>query len=163
MNQKHLTPAQFDALLIGDRDDAAARHLQACPACAAEVAEVRSSLILLSGAITGMAKAERFHHNTRTTLLAPPTRRPIFRLTATLALAASVAIVAAVLPVGRLMHPPTVHTPITASTHTQESDEALLTEIDQQLSASVPEALEPLQDPTGAQAKTATPATNKKD
>ncbi|SFS08921.1 hypothetical protein SAMN05421771_1559 [Granulicella pectinivorans] len=159
----HLTPGQLDALLIGDRNDAATRHLEACPSCAAEVAEMRTSLTLLSEAITSMAKAELFHHNTRTSLLTSTTKRPVFRLVATFALAASVAVVAAILPVGRLMHPPAAHPAITATANTVESDEALLTEIDQQLSASVPEALEPLQDPTGGQTKTVTPTTSKKD
>jgi anti-sigma factor RsiW len=165
MNKTHLTPGQLDALLIGDRDDAATRHLEACPACAAELSDMRASISLLSSTVTNIAQVVRFRHNTHSSMLSSPVasrRRPIFHLTATLALAASVAIIAAVVPVGRLIHPPTAQAPIAAPARTLESDEALLTEIDQQLSASVPEALAPLEDPTSSQPKTAT-STNKKD
>jgi anti-sigma factor RsiW len=154
---EHLTPAQFDALLIGDTHPAAASHLAACAPCTAEFSALHASIGQLSAALTNMAREELLRRNNQFSLLntrrnAP--RRPIFRLTATLALAASVAIVAAVVPFGHLVHQPVAHAPITAPVSTVQSDEALLNEINQQLSASVPSALAPLADPSGDQIST---------
>jgi len=156
MNE-HLTPAQFDALLIGDTNPGATEHLAACATCTAEFAATRSSIGQLTEALTGMAhhsrqeRQERFRRDTPATILSfrsASTKRPVRRLTATFALAASVAIVAAVIPFSHMTHPPVVKAPIAAPVSTVQSDEALLNEIDQQLSASVPEALAPLEDPT---------------
>jgi hypothetical protein len=164
MNE-HLTPAQIDALLIGDTNPEAAQHLAACPTCTAEFAATRSSLAHLSEALTCMAQQERFRRNTQATILnfrATPTGRPVRRMT--FALAATIALAAAILPFTHMAAPPATKAPVAAPTSTVQSDEALLNEIDQQLSASVPQALAPLEDPSGSQATHSNPnPTDKKD
>lgn len=158
----HLTAAQLDGVLIGDTNPAAQAHLRSCPACAAQVAATRASFTRFSEALTSMAQSERSQPVRRPVLIDSfASRRPMRRLTATFALAASVAIVAAAVPYGRIAPPPAVKTPVAAAPPSVQSDEALLNEIDQQLSASVPAALAPLEDPTGSQASTTSTTPNK--
>jgi len=164
----HLTAAQLDGILIGDTNSAALAHIESCPTCAAELDTTRSSITLFGEALTSMAQNERSRLAPRPTLIDSfSAKRPIRRLTATLALAASVAIVATVVPFGHLMPPPAVKTPPPVPVSSVQSDEALLNEIDQQLSASVPAALAPLEDPTdptgGQTSTTPSNANNKKD
>lgn len=155
MNE-HLTPAQFDALLIGDTNPSALpltaqEHLSTCATCTAEFANTRSLLGHLSEALTGMAREQPFRRNTPATLLnfrSAAAKRPVRRFTATFALAASFALAAAILPFTHMAAPPATKAPISTPASTVQSDEALLNDIDQQLSASVPQALALLEDPT---------------
>ena len=163
MNGDHLTSRQLDCLLIGDTDNTATAHIATCETCAAEVATMRSSIAMLSDSLTGMSDHARLRRNLLAgmqgeRLVTPARTWP--RMISTFALAGSVAILAAVVPLSHLMHPPTPAAPVITQTHSVESDEALLNEIDQQLSTNVPEALAPLEDPTGTQPQS---ATNKKN
>ena len=141
----HLTTEQLDELLAGGgRDDRAARHLRFCAVCAREVAGLRGAIGGLREGLTEMAARDRG------SLRAARVERirPVRRVPAYLALAASVAIVAVLVPLGRTVHPP-VTTPDAGTVRSVAADEALLQEIDQQVSASVPAALEPLENPAG--------------
>lgn len=151
----HLTGAEMDRVLVGDADEAVRVHLLGCAACAAEVEGVRSAVGLLCSALTEMADAERFRQGSGASLLSFKPVRPIRRAPAYLALAASLAVVAALVPFGRIARGPAVKAPApVVVAQSVESDEALLNEIDQQLSASVPSALAPLEDPAGEQTAT---------
>ncbi len=173
---RHLTEAQMDGLLHGETgqteaDDAVARHLHRCPLCAAELSELRGSIGLLRTAATEFAARSTTARTAGIRLAATASTRGSRNLRwmpATLALAASLAVMAALAPISSLVHghdsaaKPTSSGSVTPTQdHSVAEDDALLREIDQQLSASVPTALEPLADP--AQTNNSTPNPTKKD
>jgi hypothetical protein len=143
----HLTSAQLDHLLFdrlsGDQE-AANPHLQNCELCRAELASLRSTFgSLRSGATLAAARHQR--------LAADPHRatRPM-RLIGSLAAAAVVLAVS--LPVA-LRHPSPAHpniaqapqtNPAATSNAASLSDEQLLTTVQGDLAASVPDSMLPL-------------------
>jgi hypothetical protein len=173
---KHLSAAQIDGLLHGDAgqgeaDEAVAQHLHRCPLCAAELAELRGSIGLLRTAATEFAVRSTAARHEGIRLAKPvPARatRNLRWMPATLALAASLAVAAGLAPVSSLVraHFSAIKAAAPRAVgrtpeHSVADDDALLREIDQQLSTSVPTALEPLADP--AANDTTTPNPTKKD
>jgi hypothetical protein len=170
---KHLTAAQIDGLLHGDagQDEAVAQHLHRCPLCAAELAELRGSIGLLRTAVTEFAVRGTMARHEGIRLAKPIGARATRNLRwtpATLALAASLAVAAGLAPVSSLVreHFSAIKAAAPRAVgrtpeHSVADDDALLREIDQQLSTSVPTALEPLADP--AANDTTTPNPTKKD
>lgn len=159
---QHLTSEQMDGLLFAHdagRDEAAALHLKACPACSAELAELRSSLGVFREATTELAERRRPRQNLLSSR--PTSARDGFRsVPAYFALAASLAVTAVIVPLVRPLRKPEAPVPIKVSEPAvAPDDDALLMEIDQQLDASVPAVMEPLADPTGNHRKHAAPET----
>jgi len=163
----HLTHEQFcDLILAGSPHPLSSdfatleQHLCACPSCSEELTRLSRSLTLFREASSGFAQqqlAEIRAHRTEAVLPAPHTlARPLYWASA------AVLALAVLAPFG-LQHG-SARTPapdaaaITTSSHTQESDEALLEEIDQDISASVPSSMRPLVDPVAS--TTATSAGN---
>lgn len=151
----HLTHEQLCDVLLADssspRDSIPTivqQHLQACLLCSAELESLRSSLSLFHQASTAYAGQVFAQSPMRKGSIAPPERyltQPLYWATA------AVLLVAASFPF--TMHRPQPQTPpITASlsTHSTESDDALLDDIDQKLSADLPSPMEPLADPAPA-------------
>jgi len=124
-------------------------HLRACPACSDELTRLSRSLTLFREASTSFARHEFAAMHARraheTVLPAPHSlARPLYWVAAVLALAALV-------PLG-LHHPRAGQSPPAGSISapaapTQASDEALLEEINQDLSAGVPSPMRPLDNP----------------
>jgi hypothetical protein len=152
----HLTHEQLSDLILAcgphplSSDFAALdEHLRACPACSEELTRLSRSLTLFRETSTSFARhefaaihASRAHE---TVLPAPHSlARPLYWVAAVLALAALV-------PLG-LHHSragqssPVVSATAPAAT-TQASDDALLEEINQDLSVGVPSPMRPLDDP----------------
>jgi hypothetical protein len=131
-------------------------HLQACPVCSAELKSLRDSLSHFRDASVGYARQEFAHSYARRSSIAPPhsfLSQPLYWT------AAALIFVAALFPLSmNRQHSVSNSIAATASVAQQtESDEALLTDIDQKVSADVPSPMEPLADPTaGANSATST-------
>jgi hypothetical protein len=139
-------------------------HLRACPLCAAELSSLQASLGNFQAATTSFANQELsllrslYPNRIPNRINVPATPRPAIHLyqkpfawtiAAGLVVAASIG---TLVPHG-LRHQPALHTAsavvaaIHPSTPAAESDQALLEEVDDDLSANVPSAMQPLSDP----------------
>ena len=137
--------------------DIVQEHLRACLICAAELRSLRDSLSHFREASVSYARQEFAQSYAQRSSIAPPhsyLSQPLYWT------AAAVVFVAALFPLS--MHrqrpaSPVARTTATTSLTTTESDEALLADIDQKVSADVPSPMEPLADPTaGAASATST-------
>jgi hypothetical protein len=173
----HLTDDQLGELLdsasVNDGSahlEAAEAHLLTCADCTAELAGLREALSLFQQASTAHADSEfaRLREQGRPAYRVFPAQRPYSR--GLFWLAASAVLMAGILPLEmRWQRIPSAPAAVAGtSTHTAESDEALLEDINQELSASVPAPMQALADPTGSstsadsQASTQ-PSTQRKD
>jgi anti-sigma factor RsiW len=151
----HLTHEQLCDVILADsslpQESTSAivqEHLQACLHCSAELESLRASLSLFREASTSYANNQQF---TRSLLqrgsIAPPQHiltQPLYWA------AAAVLLVAASFPFSlyRQQHRPLPTATAVVAPNNAESDEALLEDVDQTLSADVPSPMEPLADPT---------------
>jgi hypothetical protein len=144
-------------------------HLRACPLCAAELQSLQVSLENFQAATTSFANQElsllrslypnRIPNRINTRSIGSAAPRPaihlyqkpfVWAMAAGLVVAASVG---SLVPHG-LHHQPALHSAsavvaaIHPSTPTAESDQALLDEVDNDLSSNVPSAMQPLSDPS---------------
>jgi hypothetical protein len=154
----HLTHQQLCDLLIATPEETSPQlerlreHLRDCPACADEFASIRQPLARFHSATTAWAG-----HNAATrswTLPAPPAPIPLapFRRRAGWLLAAATLLLAAGVPFAIHHHSSSnpAH-PVAAATSQPSNpigDEALLEEVNQTLSSSIPSPMQPLADPT---------------
>jgi hypothetical protein len=138
--------------------DVVHEHLRACLICSAELRSLRDSLSHFRDASVSYARQEFAQSYAQRSSIAPPhsfLSQPLYWT------AAAVVFVAALFPLSmHRQHPaaPVIQTIATSpSLQATESDEALLADIDQKLSADVPSPMEPLADPTaGAISTTST-------
>ena len=138
--------------------DVVHEHLRACLICSAELRSLRDSLSHFRDASVSYARQEFAHSHAQRSSIAPPhsfLSQPLYWA------AAAVVFVAALFPLSMHRHhpvPAVIGTTSTSSSRqTPESDEALLADIDQKVSADVPSPMEPLADPTaGATSTTST-------
>lgn len=135
--------------------DVVHEHLRACLICSAELRSLRDSLSHFRDASVSYARQEFAQSYARRSSIAPPhsfLSQPLYWA------AAAVVFVAALFPLSMHRHRPApalIGTTTTSpSRQTTESDEALLADIDQKLSADVPSPMEPLADPTAGAAST---------
>jgi hypothetical protein len=122
-------------------------HLRACLHCSAELESLRASLSLFREASTSYAGQQFVRSCMKTGSIAPPQHfltQPLYWA------AAAVLLVAASFPINlyRQQHHPVPAATAVVAPHIAESNEALLEEVDQTLSADVPSPMEPLADPT---------------
>ncbi|MBB5319006.1 hypothetical protein [Tunturibacter empetritectus] len=154
----HLTHEQLCDVLLADSSlpsagadretDVVDQHLQACLICAAELKSLRDSLSHFRDASVAYSRQEFAHSYARRSSIAPPhsvLSQPLYWA------AAAVVFVAALFPIS--LHQQSAarsaaKTAAAVSSQTAESDEALLSDIDQKVSADVPSAMEPLANPT---------------
>jgi anti-sigma factor RsiW len=133
--------------------DAIHDHLDGCYACSAELATLNQSLSAFRNASHSMA--QRQFSSLHRSAFSPTQGRKWMVQPLYFALAAAL-LVATAVPLALPHHPsaiqPAAHQIESAqsspSARNAESDEALLEGIDQDLSASVPEPMQPLADPT---------------
>jgi hypothetical protein len=155
MNTLHLTHEQLCDLLLeasplpAESDsDIVQEHLRACLLCAAELESLRSSLSLFRSAASSYASQQLVRFPLQRGSIAPPQRylsQPLYWA------AVAILLVAASFPLSlHRQHPPAPAAVSIAASHSteMESDNALLEDIDQKLSADVPSPMEPLADPT---------------
>jgi hypothetical protein len=152
----HLTHEQLcDVLLadspqqsVGDRDtDVVEQHLQACPICSAELKSLRDSLSHFRDASVAYSRQQFAQSYAQRSSIAPPhsvLSQPLYWA------AAAVIFVAALFPITLHRQSVAREAAKTAAVaaQTAESDEALLSDIDQRVSADVPSPMQPLADPT---------------
>ena len=149
----HLSHEQLCDLLLSepqpsDTPDVVQDHLRACLICSAELRSLRDSLSCFRDASVSYANQQLAQSSARRSSIIPPhsyLSQPLYWA------AAVVIFVAALFPLTmhRQPEPTTAQANVSvASPHAGESNEALLEDIDQKLSADVPSPLEPLADPT---------------
>jgi hypothetical protein len=152
----HLTHEQLcDVLLadssqqsVGDRDtDVVEQHLQACLICSAELKSLRDSLSHFRDASVAYSRQQFAQSYAQRSSIAPPhsvLSQPLYWA------AAAVIFVAALFPITLHRQSAAREAVRTAAMAAQnaESDEALLSDIDQRVSADVPSPMQPLADPT---------------
>jgi hypothetical protein len=160
----HLTHDQLCDLILSDSSlesesdsrnasDVVQSHLQACPVCSAELKSLRDSLTHFRDASASYARQAFAQSYAQRSSIAPPhsfLTQPLYWT------AAALVFVAALFPLSMHRQPremtPAVVGAQSASSQTLESDEALLADIDQKVSADVPSPMEPLADPTDGSA-----------
>lgn len=166
--ESHLTHEQLSNLLIADptvceldlelpasetdSDAHVAAHLHECAACSHELQQLRQAIGGFRDASVIYAARQPKHLAT-----ARPESFGFGRLSLWAATAAAAVVVAIAVPAGIHRQPQQVATPTIAAhaetpaapqAHTVESDEALLASIDQDLNASIPTSMAPLDNPT---------------
>ncbi len=151
----HLTHEQLCDVLLADsslqpagtdyHSDVVEQHLQACLICSAELKSLRDSLSHFRDASVAYSRQEFAQSYAQRSSIAPPhsfLSQPLYWA------AAVVIFVAALFPITlHQQHSATVKSAAEAS-QMAESDEALLADIDQKVSADVPSPMEPLANPT---------------
>jgi hypothetical protein len=156
----HLTHEQLCDLLViepapdlheAGRLDQLEEHLRDCEHCSAQLASLSQSLADFRSTTKAWASHEWTSQQANSRSLHPlrPTR--VLTLPALWAAAAAL-VIAAMLPLTQHHNAPPAPAPQAAAIATQtpanQSDEALLEEIDQTLSSSIPSPMQPLNDPT---------------
>lgn len=152
---RHLSHEQLCDILLapsaGDTSptlEAAEDHLRNCLMCSSELEGLRRSLIMFRQASKSYAEYAYAHPAIQSASIAPS---PRFRSHVLYWATAAALAIAVTLPFSLhhrqapMPHTKTAATPII--THSTQSDEALLDGIDQDLSADVPAAMQPLADP----------------
>ena len=143
---------EFEEAFTSDSDVVHA-HLRACLICSAELESLRDSLSHFRDASVSYSRQEFAQSYAQRSSIAPPhsyLSQPLYWT------AAALVFVAALFPLS--MHRQHSISSITMPTlsasssprQTAESDEALLTDIEQKVSADVPSPMEPLADPTAS-------------
>jgi len=138
---------------LNAESDVVQDHLRACLICSAELRSLRDSLSHFRDASVSFARQEFAQSYAQRSSIAPPhsfLSQPLYWT------AAAVVFVAALFPLSmHRQHPTSPVARTTASSlQTTESDEALLADIDQKLSADVPAPMAPLADPTAGTTST---------
>ncbi|HEX3572557.1 MAG TPA: hypothetical protein VHU44_17195 [Acidobacteriaceae bacterium] len=157
----HLDEQQFAELLSASRRELSEgatgpelaqlqAHACECSECAAELASMRDSLALFREASTAYADA----HLNRLPAWRPPARRASMLQSAYWAAAAAAVFLATFVPLQMAnRHPvqPPIQVPVVVAPQQApaETDEALLEDVNRELSESVPSPMAALADPTG--------------
>ncbi|HEX4229378.1 MAG TPA: hypothetical protein VHZ07_11970 [Bryobacteraceae bacterium] len=131
---QHLTQKQISAWMVGERPSEAIQHMRSCSACEAEVLLFGTTLLDFRGAVREWSR-----ENTTSAVIPGPAihDRPIFSLNrAFLVMAAAMICVLAGVS-WRMQHSP-------APAVSAISDRALMSQVDDQISRTVPTAMEPL-------------------
>ncbi|WP_158790134.1 hypothetical protein [Granulicella sp. L60] len=156
-------PQSFEQHPADAGSDVVQQHLQACVLCSSELKSLRDSLANFRDASISFAHQEYAQSYAQRSSIAPPHRylsQPLYWA------AAMVVIVASLFPL--TMHRDHAVVPISAKTastsqQTTESDDQLLADIDQKVSADVPSAMEPLADPTAEASTTSSNSDQRKN
>jgi hypothetical protein len=165
----HLTHEQLCDLILesvppeDSRSAALFDHLRTCLLCASEFANLQSSLSLFREAANSWS-AQAFAQMQSVPLPERP-KRPALK-PVHWAFAVAVVFLAAIIPFTahpRHQPPPLSTATAAAPAHRTESDEALLEDIDQKLSAPIPSPMQPLADPTAGATAAQSRSTQRKN
>ena len=166
----HLTEDQFGELLSPSSRtsgaSAAETHLLACEQCGAELASLRESLSLFRHASTAYANDQL----RQMPQMSIPVSRPLLTpaTQATWAFAAAATFLIALLPMQAfrqhtLQPQPAAASSVASPAAGSESDDALLSDINQEISASVPAPMQALADPSATIATPVPTSDQRKD
>jgi hypothetical protein len=138
MNNDHLTSEQMDALLSHPETRERSQHLRVCGTCSDELESLRAVVSDLRTAVIGSAA----EHRRCAVMPAPAQRTP----RAMWSLVAATALLCVAGPI--LLHTKPAHVAVVPTPQPQVqgavSDEQLMSDIQQDLSSSVPQAMLPL-------------------
>jgi hypothetical protein len=129
----HLTARQVSEWVLGDRSREAELHFRACPSCQEEIGRLEASLRSFRSSV---------RHWSEDQLPSSPVLPQAWRDSArswVMGLCWAAAAIVLCLLIGRL----TYH-PIASPTQTAAADAVLLAQIDQEVSQTVPDSMEPL-------------------
>lgn len=139
MNGRHLTSEEMDVLLMDDAAREQMEHLQACDVCMEELESLQRTLAALRGAVVATAAQQR-----QMAVMPAAAGRTRFGIWS---LVAATALLCAAGPM--VLHSRPARGPVTAArppqaSVSQISDAQLMSDIEQDLSSSVPQAMLPL-------------------
>jgi hypothetical protein len=167
-SQSHLTHKQLCDLVIASpldpeaaADDTVHTHLHSCYTCMAELTALTGTLDQFQ-TVAHTVTGREFNVQPRAKISLLAARKPAFRWMQPLSFALAIALLVAVaLPFTLTQHHPAIApqqahimAPVAAPAANAISDEALLEGVDQDLSASIPDSMQPLADPTATAATT---------
>jgi len=135
-NGRHLTQDQLSAWVIGDRTPEILQHLRSCSACNAEALLLETTLFGFRGAVREWTR----EHATPAVMPATALVHPSFFTFNRACVAMAAAIICVLL--GVMLRQPNS----AVVERTGISDRALMSEVDDQVSSTVPAAMEPLLD-----------------
>jgi hypothetical protein len=170
---QHLSHEQLCDVLLADTSetltgslDEQREHLSACLICASELDVLSGSVSRFRASSMDYADHQFARRKLRQPFAALYQPRSSGFFHQPLSWAAAALVVAITLPLGmHLRHPVVtpIKTPVSSSMHSTESDEALLEDIDQHLTAAVPSPMQPLADPTASEAAPTSSSTQRKN
>jgi hypothetical protein len=165
-NRQHLTAKEISRWLVEGPEQSASQHVQTCWACQAKLAEAQAPLTTFRGALVEWSEAQAARPMPQTTITRNE-RHWGLRLwlpVASLALAALLLLGYTKVP--GFFHGHSSGQPLVATASaTTDSDEALLDQVDTEVSEAVPDAMAPLTDlvawDSGEGSSTKTPTAEK--
>jgi hypothetical protein len=138
MNNEHLTIEQMEALLSNPETQEGLQHLQVCGACAEEFESLRAVVSDLRAAVIGSSEV----HRRVAVMPAPAQRTP----RAMWSLVAATVLLCVAVPM--VLHQRPAHVAVVKAPAPQVqaavSDEQLMSDVEQDLSSSVPQEMLPL-------------------
>ncbi len=147
-NNGHLTAKEISQWLVEGPDQSAGQHVKACGACAAKLAEAQAPLTAFRGALVEWSETQ----SARPLRLQTSMTRSEGRSDSRLWLPAAIFAMAVLLLIGYAKVPALLHgnsgmqPPVATASTTTDSDEALLNQVDTEVSEAVPDAMAPLTD-----------------
>jgi hypothetical protein len=147
-NSGHLTAQEISQWLVEGPDQSAIQHVRDCSACEAKMAEAQAPLATFREALVEWSDAQpapRLHLQTSLTRNEAPSNPRLWLPTVIFAMAVLLMFTYAKVPA--LLHGKSDARPSIADTSTTtDSDEALLNQVDTEVSEAVPDAMAPLTD-----------------
>lgn len=145
-NRGHLTAEEVSRWLVEGPEDSASRHAQECAACKAELAEARAPLAAFRAVVVDWSEAQA----ARPIRLRAPeigNEKGLWFWLPAAAFGLAVLLMFGYSRVSGLWHgPSSAGSAIAAVPKASDSDEALLAQVDTEVSESVPDAMAPLTD-----------------
>jgi hypothetical protein len=150
-NSRHLTDKEISQWLVEGPEQPTSQHVQSCWTCQAKLIEAQAPLTAFRSALVEWSEAQAARSlpfQTSAIRNESPWGRRLWLPAASLALAA-------LLLVGYAKVPALLHgnsgrpAPIATASTTTDSDEALLAQVDTEVSETVPDAMAPLTDLVG--------------
>ena len=166
LSAAHLSTEQLGELLDASAPPSSVHHVESCAECAAELESLREALSLFRESTTAYANQQLA--NVRRPELPPlPVHRPFGSLSFAWA-AAGLLVIAGLLPLQLHRQRADQQVPVASTSAaplaTSDSDEALLEDVNRELSDSVPASMQALADPTDSATATDTQtATSRKN
>lgn len=146
-NSGHLTAKEISRWLVEGPEPAAGRHVQNCRACQAMVTQAQAPLTAFRSALVGWSEAQTSRLVSLESSVSRSEslwRRRLWLPVAGFALAVLLLVGYAKVPA--LLHGNSSGRPPAVTASTADSDEALLNQVDTEVSEAVPDAMAPLTD-----------------
>jgi hypothetical protein len=143
----HLTAKEISQWLVEGPETSASQHLQNCETCQARLTEAQAPLTVFRSALVEWSEAQTarsLHLQTSATQNESSWGRRLWLPAVSLAVAALLLVGYAKVPA--LLHGNSIGQPPVTTASTTESDEALLNQVDTEVSEAVPDAMAPLTD-----------------